>query len=104
ALVRPVLVGQELAECVGVLDRRRLNRLEAVALELQADGLDHASRRRDLGRTAVGEAARQAGLQFLRFLRFFVHCRAYIADGPDTATSYARSWAKPVEDGRERPL
>ncbi len=33
AFVRPVLVGQELAERVGVFDRRRLYRLETVALE-----------------------------------------------------------------------
>ena len=31
ALVRPVLVGQELAERVGIFDRRRVERLEAIA-------------------------------------------------------------------------
>src|SRR6185312_11799973 len=68
ALVRPVLIGQEFAERVGVLDRRR---------------------RRDLGGAAVGQPARQARFEFLRLFRLFVHGRAYIADGPDTATSYA---------------
>ena len=33
ALVRPVLVGQELAERLGVFDERRLDRLEAVELD-----------------------------------------------------------------------
>ena len=41
ALVRPVLVGQEFAERVGVFHRRRFHRLEAVALVDVADFLDH---------------------------------------------------------------
>ena len=60
ALVRPVLVGQEFAERVGVFDRRRLHRLEAVALVDRADRLDHAPRGRDLGRRRDREA-RAAG-------------------------------------------
>ena len=68
ALVRPVLVGQELAERVGVFDRRRLHRLEAVALIDVADGVGHAPGRRDLGRPAVGETARQARLQLVGFV------------------------------------
>ncbi len=67
ALVRPVQVGQELAERVGVFDLRRLDRIEAVALIDGADRLDHAPRRRDFGRPAVGEPARQACLQLVGF-------------------------------------
>ena len=62
ALVGPVLVGQELAERLGVFDRRRLDRLEAVELVDLADRGQHAVRRGDLGGVAVGEAARQARL------------------------------------------
>ena len=63
AFVRPVLVGQELAERVGIFDRRRLNRLEAVALEDHTDRFHHVPGGGDLGRSAVGEAARQAGFE-----------------------------------------
>ena len=41
ALVRPVLVGQELAERVGIFDGRRVERLEAVGLEHAPDGAEH---------------------------------------------------------------
>ena len=68
ALVRPVLVGQKLAERVGVFDLRRLDRLEAVALEDLADRLQHAARRGDLGRAAIGQPARQARLEFVRLV------------------------------------
>ena len=62
ALVRPVLVGQELAERVGIFDGRRLQRLEAVGLEHPADGVEHLPARADLARGNVEEALRQAGL------------------------------------------
>ncbi|MEY9293947.1 hypothetical protein ABH979_007021 [Bradyrhizobium ottawaense] len=47
ALVRTVLVGQELAERIGVFHRRRFHRLEAVELVDGADLLDHLARRPD---------------------------------------------------------
>ena len=54
ALVGPVLVGQELAERVGIFDGRRIERLEAVGLEHASDGAEHVLRRPDLGRRNVG--------------------------------------------------
>ena len=62
ALVRPVLVGQEFAERLGVFGERRLHRLEAVALVDRADRRDHLLGGADIGGAAVGEAARQARL------------------------------------------
>ena len=64
AFVWPILVGQELAEGVGIFDRRCLHWLKAIALEYDADRLDHVASGRDLGRPAVGKAARQAGFEF----------------------------------------
>src|SRR6185312_1935800 len=54
--------GQELAERFGVLEQRRLDRIEAVTLVDAADGRDHAVDRRDVGRGAILEPARQASL------------------------------------------
>src|SRR5215471_15355690 len=68
ALVRAVLVGQELPERVGVLDRRRLDWLEAVALVDRADRLQHLPRRCDLGRRAIREPARQPRLETVLLL------------------------------------
>ena len=61
ALVRPVLVGQELAERFGVLDERRLDRLEAVERVDLADLRHHRLGGGDIGLVAVGEPARQRG-------------------------------------------
>jgi hypothetical protein len=65
ALVRPVLVGQEFPERVGVLDERRLERLEAVQLVGLADGREHALRRGEIARAAVREPARQPRFQLV---------------------------------------
>ena len=65
--VRPVLVGQELAERIGVFDRRRLYRVKAIALENDPDRLDHVPGRGDFGRSTVGKAAWQAGFELAGF-------------------------------------
>ena len=74
ALVRAILVGQELAERVGIFDERRLDRLEAVALIDLADLREHPFGRRDVGGAPVGEAARQAGFQAVGFVGFHRRC------------------------------
>src|SRR5262249_9272834 len=76
ALVRAILVGEELAERVGIFERGRLHRLEAVALIDRADLLHHAPRRRDLGHAAVGETARQPRLELVGFVGFLGHGRS----------------------------
>ncbi len=63
--VRAVLVGKEFAERVGILDRGRLHRLEAIALVDRADGLEHPPRGRDLRRTTIREPARQARFELV---------------------------------------
>ena len=68
ALVRAILVGQELAQRVGVFDRRRLDRLETIALVDVADGVGHAPRGRDFGGAAVGKTARQTRLKLVGFV------------------------------------
>src|SRR5581483_4895989 len=73
ALVRPVLVGQELAKRVGVFDRRRLHRLKAIALKHGADRLHHVTGGGDFGGAAIDEAPRQAGFELLRFFELLVH-------------------------------
>ena len=52
ALVRAVLVGQELAERVGIFDQRRLDRIEAVALD-RPRGSRHHRRWRGCRRTVA---------------------------------------------------
>ena len=79
ALVRAILVGQEFAERVGIFERGRLHRLEAVALVDRADLLHHAPRGRNLGRAAVGEPARQPRLEPVGFVGFLGHGRSIIA-------------------------
>ena len=59
ALVRPVLVGQELAERLGVFDERRLDRLEAVEL-VDARGSSPSSPRRRRCRPGRGRRSRAA--------------------------------------------
>src|SRR5262249_50504533 len=73
ALVRPVLVGQKFSQRVGIFDRRRLQRLEAVALVDRADLVEHAPRGRDLGAAAIGEPARPARLELVGFFRLVCH-------------------------------
>ena len=90
AFVRPVLVGQELAERVGVFDRRRLHRLEAVALEHHADRFHHVAGGGDLGRPAVGEAARQAGFELGWLVGLFGHRRVAAIDGRRVVAAVSR--------------
>ena len=61
ALVRPVLIGQELAERVGIFDERRLGRLEAIELIDRADFRHHRLGGGDVGGVPVDEPARQGG-------------------------------------------
>ena len=61
ALVRPVLVGQKLAERVGVFDERRLDRLEAVERVDLADLGDHRFSGGEIACVAVCKSARQRG-------------------------------------------
>src|SRR5262249_62047562 len=70
AFVRPVLIRQELAKCIGIFNRRRFHRLEAVKLVDGADLLDHLPRGRGFARAAISEPARPAGVWLVRFLRF----------------------------------
>src|SRR5581483_4299944 len=60
-------IGQEFTERVGVLDHRRLDRLEAVALIDPADRFERAARGRDLEWGAIVEAARPTRLQLVLF-------------------------------------
>ena len=53
SFVGPVLVGQELAERVGIIDCRRIQRLEAVGLELAPEGVEQLPRRADFARGNV---------------------------------------------------
>jgi hypothetical protein len=62
ALVRPVRVGQELAECIGVLERPCLQRLEAPALVDAADGGQDGALGHHVAGAAVDEAARSPRL------------------------------------------
>ncbi len=62
-LVGPVLVGQELAERIGVLDGRRLQRLETIALVHLPDRVQHALRRADVLRRRVEKAFGQPSLR-----------------------------------------
>jgi hypothetical protein len=75
ALVGPVLVGQELAERVRILDGRRLQRLEAVALEDLADGGQHAVPGADVVRAEIEKplGSRAVGPVFLLDLAMFVN-------------------------------
>src|SRR4029079_8302306 len=70
ALVWPVLVGEELAERVGIFDGWRVERLEAVALEHLPDLGEHVGRRAKLARGRVEKALRQAGLGAERLTLF----------------------------------
>ena len=59
AFVRPVLIRQKLAERLGELDDRRLDRLEPIEFVGLLDEGEHFFGRGDLGRRPVGETARQ---------------------------------------------
>jgi hypothetical protein len=74
ALVGPVLVGQELAERVGIFDGGRVERLEAVGLEHAPDRAEHVFARTDFTCGNVGKAFRQAGLG-ARGLGLLAHCQ-----------------------------
>ena len=65
ALVGAILIGQELAQRLGVFDERRLDGFEAIELVDLADGLHHAGGAGDLGGSAVRESARQPRLHRL---------------------------------------
>ncbi len=65
AFVRAVLVGQELAQRVRVFDERRLDALEAVELIRVADRREHALGGGKIGGSAIGKAARRAGLDLV---------------------------------------
>ena len=108
ALVRPVLVGQELAERVGEFHRRRFHRLEAVALVDGADFVDHRARRGDLGGPAIVQPARQARFEFLGFFGFFGHGAALVpADAgcgkrlvPVILPENRKAWRDPADPRR----
>ena len=68
ALVGPVAVGQELAERIGIFEHRRFDRIEAVEFVDRTDLRHHRLGRADVVGRAVDEAARQARLEFLRFV------------------------------------
>ncbi len=70
ALVGPVLVGQELAQRIGVLDGRRLQRLEAVGLVHLADDGQHAAGAAHLVRGRVAQAPGQSRLGSRIAVRF----------------------------------
>ena len=61
ALVRPILVGQKLAERVGVFDERRLDRLEPVERVDLADPGDHRFGGGEIAGVAISKSARQRG-------------------------------------------
>src|SRR5262249_25261977 len=86
AFVGSVLIGQELAEGVGIFDGRRLHRLKAVSLEDDPNCLDHLAGCGDLGRPAIREAARQARFELLGLAGLIGHLPVYISDGGITAT------------------
>ncbi len=73
ALVRAVAVRQEFAQRIGIFEHRRFHRIEAVVLVDRLDLRHHFLGRADIGGGAVAKAARQAGLQLLRFLLLVAH-------------------------------
>ncbi len=73
ALVRAVLVGQKLAERVGVFKSRRVQRLEPVALIDGADFLRHLRHRAQLVRLDIPHAFGKAGFGARRLLLLFAH-------------------------------
>src|SRR5262249_36565797 len=86
-LVRPVLVGQKLSQRIGIFDRRRLQRLEAIALVDPANLLEHTPRSGNLGAAAIGKPARQARLELVGFIGLVGHyCPALPAGGSSQLT------------------
>ena len=61
ALIGPILIGQELAERVGIFDERRLHRLEAIKRVHLPNLGHHRFGGGDVDGVAVGEPARQHG-------------------------------------------
>src|SRR6185295_4667664 len=82
AFVRPVLVGEELAERIGIFNSRRLNRFEAVPLKDHADRFHHVAGGGDLDRPAIGKAAGKAGFEFRWFVGFISHWFLHIPSWP----------------------
>src|SRR5262249_2466824 len=76
AFVGSVLIGQELAEGVGIFDGRRLQRLKAVSLEHNANCFHHLTGSSDLRGPAIGEAARQARFELLGLAGLIGHLRS----------------------------
>jgi hypothetical protein len=99
ALVGAVLVGQELAERIGIFEHRRLDRVEAVALIDLALILATIS---SVARISAGErsseTARQARLQLLRFLLLLARTNA------DTAAVVAADDHAKGKGGRREPV
>lgn len=77
ALVRPVAVRQELAERIGIFEQRRFERIETIMLIDFPDLCRHLVDGADIAGRPVDEAARQAGLELLRFLLLVVHFREF---------------------------
>jgi hypothetical protein len=103
ALVRPVRVGQELAQRIGVLERRRLQGLEAIALVHRRHGgedlplghqvagatVDEASRAAGLGTGSVGHGAALSGCRAGAQGRVVVHIHRSVLERVD-----GRSWKR----------
>src|SRR6202000_427941 len=88
-LVGTILVGEKLAERVGIFECRCLHRLETIALIDGAGFFHHLPRRADRCRATIFQPARQTGLQFLRLLRFVGHGRALVSAGPPSGNPRA---------------
>jgi len=72
-LVRPVLIGQELAERIGIFKGGRVQRLEPVALIDGADLLRHVRDGAQLLRLDISHALWQAGFRARRLFVLFAH-------------------------------
>ena len=70
AFVRPVGIGQELAERIGEFEGGRLDRREPISFVDPPYGGEHRLLGPQIGRLAIDEAARQTGGDPFRFLLF----------------------------------
>ena len=61
-LIRAILIRQKFAKRFGILDKRRLHRLEPIELEGCADLLQHTAHGGEFGRPPIPEATRQPRL------------------------------------------
>ncbi|ENN88942.1 hypothetical protein RHSP_10272 [Rhizobium freirei PRF 81] len=73
AFVRPVAVGQEFAERIGVFEQRRFDRIETIMLVNRPDLGGHLVDGANVAGRTIDKATRQAGLELLRFLLFVAH-------------------------------